>query len=265
MQIQHCPQLLVPTPESAYWLGVLLTDGTINEKGRIRLGSVDRELVEAFHAWSGSKSVRSEIAASGSTFWTTNLQTAEGRELVQMGVLAPGKTYDPPSFEALWQWMNREGFWRPLIVGCVDGDGYINDKYITIRSHKAWAQFYRQLFTEADISYSSTIHKDGFTISTGGRTWRRQLADVAKTLPFTLRRKWDVADVATATESQMERATRLRPIIRRLYQEGSGVGKIADLLDMSQTRVIHCLRGDEFYELTKQGTGNGYRKRLLLE
>ena len=116
------------TDESAYWLGVLMTDGYISKKGEIELAlkDDDAEHVDRFRLFMGSdRNIKIKLNKRGYNSKNENslaVATVCSLELVTKLAefnIVPRKTYTAECPEIL---LSNRHFWR----GCIDGDGCIS-------------------------------------------------------------------------------------------------------------------------------------------
>lgn len=129
---KYCRQLSVDenafseiTPESSYWAGFLLADGTISDGGVITLAlsSKDREHVFSFKEFlKAEQCITDRSVKDGSESGNIHIKTVFSvrckkmcDDLVKFGVV-PRKTWISRSFDC-----NNVDFWR----GIIDGDGFV--------------------------------------------------------------------------------------------------------------------------------------------
>ena len=121
----------IDTPEKAYWLGLLVTDGCISNEGEVMLGLHvrDKRLVEAFKTAVRSSAKLSVVEAvksidGGEPFKTTCARVfIRSRRMcaaLARHCILPAKTRNPQMVTGVPRWLESH-FWR----GAVDGDGWI--------------------------------------------------------------------------------------------------------------------------------------------
>jgi hypothetical protein len=191
-------RLLDGSKESAYWLGFLLADGSINKVGDIKLSlSIkDREHLEKFRLYLGLSKIREYIGTSN----TKMLQVRTGdvryiNALAYWGIV-PAKSYSVGfniSIDPLLL-----GYY---LVGWFDGDGHFNWKQprFSITGNQYQIKWYgdklKQLSYLGTVTY--TLPKDrvwGKLYVTGGN----QVSSLIEILmpfakEFGISRKWDEA------------------------------------------------------------------------
>lgn len=139
--------------QTMYWIGVLLADGHFHKKGgivRLDAASQDMDRLESFRQYVNSQPPIGIHKTSKSTHQDkcrvtcTHVKAiAELREKYQ---ISSRKTYEPPDFT---QYNLTDVQWIALIIGFIDGDGYIqladsgkNNDYnrikINIEVHSSW-------------------------------------------------------------------------------------------------------------------------------
>lgn len=161
----------ISTPEDAYWLGIMYTDGWIrSDRNEIGLGSIDLDLIEKFKQYIGKdnkitvKLAENQIGRllpEGRTvktahdFYTYTFSSKTVKNnLIKLGCFpAKSKILQCPTKEQV----PDELLWH-FYRGCVDGDGWIST------NHKSTGllgtqHFLEVLLTRLSILHYGTLHK----------------------------------------------------------------------------------------------------------
>jgi len=105
--------------ESAYWAGVLASDGTIYQN-RVSLECVDKDLVEglrSFLGYSGKIGSRTREGRKTSYYIkVNNINIVEDLKRIWNITSQKSKTLQPPKINKCI---------KPFIIGCIDGDGWV--------------------------------------------------------------------------------------------------------------------------------------------
>lgn len=174
------------TEESAYWLGVLMADGSVDHLrgiSRLRLGLKDTELVEQFRTFLGSNH---PIKDRGDV----RLLELSSHELVasveKYGIVS-GKTKIAEAHTSL---TSMPSFWR----GVIDGDGctYTKNGYphiVLVGAEPLMNQYLT--FVKTQVDTAARVRPDGsiFRVSLGGKRYTT-LVNLLRGTPC-LSRKWD--------------------------------------------------------------------------
>lgn len=123
------------SPEQAYWLGILYTDGWVTSEGCIGLASKDYDLVSKFRSFvESSRSIRKRTKIVGEKAYVIYEFTLNSlvmlKSLSIYGII-PNKTYDHSASIHIPLGDLSHHFWR----GCLDGDGCISlrkNNYVSI-------------------------------------------------------------------------------------------------------------------------------------
>lgn len=181
------------TNESAYWLGVLMADGSVDHQrgvSRLRLGLKDTELVEQFRAFLGSNH---PIKDRGDV----RLLEVTSHDLVssieQYGVV-PAKTFIAEAHKSL---ASLPAFWR----GVIDGDGCVfkrsqggrpeSKNIVLVGSESLMTQYLA--FVKIHVpDCKATVRPSGtiFRVAVGGGPKYEPLFYVLRGTPC-LSRKWE--------------------------------------------------------------------------
>lgn len=141
-------RLLSEEPESFYWMGFLIADGSFNKYGvAVEISTLDLVHLEAFRKYlklSDSCTIHARRAKRGlygmsqlSVSDITNIATITSRFDIHSK-----KTYDPPNLSTVCEIISDDNF-LALFAGLVDGDGCIRitqsgKTHIALEMHGCW-------------------------------------------------------------------------------------------------------------------------------
>lgn len=147
---------IINSHEKAYWLGIILSDGSITNNNTISLGLKDKEHVEKFQKAIGA--VNNKIIEIKDDRWSkfcvnyrfTMRDTQMAKDLAQYGCVN-NKSYYNFSFPSL-----KEEYLFDFIRGYFDGDGSIyftNNKYvISFVGHKEFLEALKVILGKEKLS-----------------------------------------------------------------------------------------------------------------
>jgi L-rhamnose mutarotase len=128
-KLSNLNKLLNETNESYYWIGFFMADGHFNKNGQIQINLSIKDLHHLIR-FASFIEYKKEL--------NTPRLSVSDKEVVSLIKekfnLTNNKTYNPPILN-----INDEEKMFSLIVGFIDGDGYIDKKgYLSIKIHKSW-------------------------------------------------------------------------------------------------------------------------------
>ena len=187
------------TPQTFYWLGFLIADGSFHSKGKFELGLAEKDLnvIEEFAKYINytNKLMYRKDTKSYRISFANSLETPKFMDKygIQMR-----KTYNPIDFGVFKDY--DRNLLLSLLIGIIDGDGSISQNgspnafIITITAHKSWLQFYQELMASLDIPEHITERNDNSCITI--RICRREIIQllqdvIANNNLFHLKRKWN--------------------------------------------------------------------------
>jgi hypothetical protein len=151
-------KLLLNSPEAMYWIGFILTDGSIYYNTKkcsmtlgIELSIKDYEQLKKFSNFiccENKISVR-EREIFGKTHTCCCVRASDYKTLIEICKkfnIVQNKTHNPPNIEILNS-ISYENI-LSLFAGIVDGDGSIYKYSIAVEMHKSWEKFLFSLFSK---------------------------------------------------------------------------------------------------------------------
>lgn len=250
--------LLEDTPETYYWIGFLLADGTFYRKDRaigLCLGDKDKEHLLKFRAY-----VKSSCAVTiRKTKGTFDSNTSVLRQIwVSYKEVVPTlmdkfgiysrKTYNPPDLPII----ENNNLFFSLLIGFIDGDGSIstvNNKYteIRIKIHKTWdvllQNFIYRLYNFIGVSSPKGRYiKDKYYVCTIGNSKAMRLLKnkaIELKLPI-LQRKWNKIDLNFISEKEIASNNKIS-ILNNLKQ-GKTRKEISDIVNLNYSSVCRIIR-----------------------
>ena len=195
----------IDTPEKAYWLGLLYTDGAVDHyrhTGRIRLQlqEKDKEILEKFKTCLGLETKIIYDKRENSTCCSVEFVSEQiFNDLVNFGIV-PKKTYlsHHIPFEKIPQ-----QFIPAFLLGLFDGDGNlsVSNDYSTDVTF-GFTSYYESVVTDFQLAIDNLIHKEdhnkNFFTSAWHTQWRgrKQVLTILNTLydncPIYLDRKYQI-------------------------------------------------------------------------
>jgi hypothetical protein len=204
-------KLLLDDLISFYWMGLLLADGSFDKDGRmnISLGDKDKQHIEKLALFLNSSvktyTRKTNFSDSATTHSISILSTYYGQKIRDKFDLHLNKTENPPDFSKYVIDFTEDQF-LSLLIGFIDGDGYIHTKKdgkqtIKIEIHPSWKSNLEQVekFIYSKFPYKkrtkvlTKINTRGYASLEFSNSL--QVADIkrfaiTKNLPF-LERKWN--------------------------------------------------------------------------
>jgi hypothetical protein len=163
-QVNHGYFGEIDTPEKAYWLGWMASDGYVAHGKYVHVVGLclqerDREIVDAFRSAIGAEHPVRTIRVKDRTYLelrATSLQMAV--DLERFGIVPnKSKTLRCPAISSEFQW----DFFR----GMFDGDGYVGQRSISLCGTKEIVEAFAELCIKS--GYESQVYKH----SRGTATW----------------------------------------------------------------------------------------------
>lgn len=241
-------KLLEDTPESWYWVGFILADGHISERKRltIRLANKDRNHLENFCKFINLNINTVKYYKKTNSVTLSVMDTKILTKLVDKFDISNNKTYNPPKLVN----MNKK-LMISLYIGFIDGDGCIRKQYkrhdclISIKCHKTWEIFLRDLsdnlyryfnLKELHGTKNSTYlgKYSNINICNNALLKRIKGYSLKYNLPV-LNRKWDKIDLEFY--SKYEKTKKMNNRIERLYKQGFRRSQIYRMLGISKSHV----------------------------
>lgn len=139
-------KLLQETTEAYYWMGFLLADGHFSEnRVNLTLGEKEKEHVYKFATFLKSP-IDAVITSTRETNYSKEATTFRiavyNKYLInkirdKFNIHTTNKTEFPPNLSKIFSNTSTDNA-IALIIGFIDGDGYIGSKNIRIEIHKSW-------------------------------------------------------------------------------------------------------------------------------
>lgn len=159
--------LLANTPESNYWMGFLLGDGSFifsKKIVKLQIAEKDYNHLNIYSTFCGKGIIKTQTICNGKYF-PSNIVTISHKSkfdsLCGMYDIQANKTYNPPNLNNI-----QTEHYLPLFIGLIDADGYVHTRRnqyntITIQSHKAWSEFYTHLIEKLNVIYNLNLRSTG--------------------------------------------------------------------------------------------------------
>lgn len=238
--------LLKDSPESLYWMGFLLADGHFSKTNRLELSiaTKDKNHLEKFADFLEYKVSPRKCRGSYCVSVMSNDYVSAIKEKYN---LHTNKTYNPPNltvFENL-----SDELIISLIIGFIDGDGYIckrpNEKtnLICIACHSSWLEtlnyflFRISKLTNIKIK-NGIIDNEGYakiTITNFTNIKYLKTKAIEYNLPV-LQRKWDTIDLNYI--SRLENALITEFKVQNMIKEGLKSKQICSELNIGRATVL---------------------------
>lgn len=149
--------LLEENPQAYYWLGFLLADGYYCEKLSQIVLVVDIKDKDHVDKYSKLLNTKSHVYSHPSGFnpniiSTTIRISVADKEIAEQIVKKIDwkfqKTYNPPSNRIFKNTLNKKWKFLSLLIGFIDGDGYINKKmgHIKLENHSSWITIFNLMY-----------------------------------------------------------------------------------------------------------------------
>ena len=190
--------LLEQTPQSFYWLGFILADGSFYNNGKFELGLAekDKEVIEEFSKFIDYKN-KIMYRKDTKSYRISFANSISIPKFMEKYDIHYRKTYNPINFENYKQY-DKLLLWS-LLIGIIDGDGHISNNgssgafVITITAHKSWEQFYKDIFEWLDIPEHIKEYSSKTTLTI--RIYRKDIIQhmcniIINNNLFYLKRKW---------------------------------------------------------------------------
>lgn len=201
IRLAKLKKLIDKTVENAYWLGFIMADGHITDRGelKITLSSEDeRHLVELANYLGYDVHLHKQPCVNLTDFHV--MDRINGLRLKQTLQIDNKKTYNPPkNFDFLTTPDEKLAFF----IGFVDGDGnltYLNETFKSIRIvvHGNWYDWWKSFCDDLSIHYpnlrftvNNTNQRHNTTVYVGTKETRRFLLEfINKHNLKILKRKW---------------------------------------------------------------------------
>lgn len=188
-------KLFIPSSESAYICGVLQSDGYLTSDGYIGLTAKDKDFVNYFAEFFGTK-VR-DFERDGSSYYVAAFKDIRNIEkFKQITNIYPNKTY---SSYVIPDWIkSNTEFYKSFLVGVFNGDGYVyrppmhNTCDIGIEQHSLSRPFLKEINKVLD--WNEYSYPDSFKICTKKIDSVKNFYDWYSVSEFALIRKVSVLD-----------------------------------------------------------------------
>lgn len=140
-------KLLDDVPESAYWLGFLMADGTFQKRSiSLTIHKNDKEHLDKFLKYIESTNAIHQV--KNSNCYRVGISCQDVCNILKERFnLNTCKTYNPCSLD---YFINKPDLFFSFIVGYLDGDGTVVNKnsshYISIVGHSNWINNFSKMF-----------------------------------------------------------------------------------------------------------------------
>lgn len=187
------------TPQSFYWIGFLIADGSFYSGGKFELGLAEKDLnvIEAFCEYI-SYNNKIMYREDTKSYRISFANSMENPKFMEKYGFKYRKTYNPIDFSVFKDY-DKE-LLLALLIGIIDGDGSIqpngssNAFCITITAHESWTQFYQEFMEILDIPEHISSRNGSTTITI--RICRKEILQLLQNVIinnnlFHLGRKWN--------------------------------------------------------------------------
>lgn len=242
---KHCADLsilLLDTPESFYWVGFLLADGSFCN-GRLKLGL---SLKDSEHLYKFANYINYS-GAINTTDKSISL-SCKDIEIVQAICekfdIRERKTYNPPNTILQFD----KDLIYALLAGFIDGDGNIKnqtnrkDFILQIKNHSSWKNILEEFNSLISNKNLTRINSSGYAIliisnSEELKELKRKVMNL--NIPI-LSRKWDIIDLNFT--SKYVSSQELRKKVIEAYNQGMRNSDIAIIYNTSKSNVTKILK-----------------------
>jgi len=189
--------LISGKPESFYWLGFLLADGSFDKRGRIKISLAIKDIghLQKLQTFLNVENISITENRFGNKY--CNLQALDSKVskvLIERYCISTDKTKNPPNLSQC----NADELFC-ISVGFIDGDGHISnlknrvDFQLQVKCHASWIENLKLMYPNAN----TRINKSGYALSIISNTeYLKDIKRRAQNLALPLMsRKWDVVDL----------------------------------------------------------------------
>jgi len=239
--------LLENTPETYYWIGFLLADGTFSTN-RIKIGLAKKDSNHVMK-------LRNYLSYEGDL--QNHYFGCMDNNLVPLIMkkfdINQNKTYHPPRIEIMDEIKNDDLF-TSLVIGLIDGDGCIIHQYkrkdsrITIKLHKSWELFLQyvanriyKILQRDDTIKTRTVQKKYVQICFSNSQVVKFLKQksLLLNLPY-LERKWSRIDADYV--SKIEIAEKRKKQIQKMLDGDYANSQICAKLNISASSLCNTIK-----------------------
>lgn len=189
--------LLLENCTAYYWIGFLLADGHFSDDGvfKVKLSSIDKEHLYKLKEFISAEKIYSE--EDGKYLLLRIMDKNIVSKIKKKFDISNSKTYNPPNLD----FIKKESLLLSLIIGFVDGDGYIANKKssfcLSVKCHSSWLSNLDMFAKKINVNSTAKINKAGYAVFS--ITNIQSLQDLKKQaikykLPI-LNRKWNYIDL----------------------------------------------------------------------
>jgi len=240
--------LLTETPETYYWIGFLMADGSFDDVKMTMKFSLQEK--DTDHVLLFKKYIKYIGNFKLNEFKVMNKDIVN--KIIKKFDFKSNKTYNPPDKNIINK-MNDNLFFS-FLIGFIDGDGYIqkdkrkkNEFRITIKLHQSWIDIL-QLLSDRICNYlklknySAIINNQGFAkigFSNFEIVKFLKKHAINYNLPI-LKRKWDLIDIKYISRS--EKSKKDYNNILDLQQKKYTKREIGNILNLPNNIINNCFR-----------------------
>ncbi len=234
--------LLKDTPETYYWIGFLLADGTFTESRlRLRLGPKDQVHVKRFGDFVQYTGSYNDGGVSSMCVKTIPVLRAK------FGI-SNIKTYEPSKID----WIIDNKLFLALVIGFIDGDGSMrkvhkrNDYQIVIKCHSSWTKVLEYIAQRvcqlAGTKQSCVLLSSGYAelVFCNFLTLKFLKNKVQELNLPVLSRKWDCVNSDHVNKNGKARINEFN--VEKLLNSGYKQTQVAKELSLSKATVCQILK-----------------------